>query len=293
MAKLNKHVKRLIIALIVIVVLAAAGIGAAFGVMNNLQFMTYTKSKLAKLAGEYPSRSVNFIAHRGLSEEEYQNTAEAFSLAAEDPGTWGIETDVWATSDGGFVCMHDRNALDGIGNVKNVTLEVALSTPLKHNKEKYAPSVDEYLSICKNGDKTAVVEIKDKDMTQEDLDVLVQKIIESGAKFRVISFHMDKLEYIRGKLPDAKLQLLVVSTYIGSKALKKAISLNIDLSCMYQLLTKKWVDKFHDAGLEVGIWTVNNARDAMCMAVKFNVDYITTDIRMKGEVENYIAGLKK
>lgn len=293
MAQMNKHLKRFLIALAVILVLASIGIGVAFGVMNNLKFMSYTKAKLSRIASDYPSCSVNFIAHRGLSEEEYQNTEAAFLLAAEDETVWGIETDVWATSDGGFICMHDRNALDGISNVRNVTLEQALSTPLRHNKSKYAPSFDRYLEICKSGGKTAVIEIKDGDMTEADLDLIMQKVEASGVEFRYISFHMDKLSYIRGKLPDAKLQYLVVTTYIGSKNLNKAISLRLDLSCMYQLLTKKAVKKFHSAGLEVGVWTVNSPRDAMCCAVEFGVDYITTDIRMAREIQTYISGVKK
>lgn len=293
MAKLNKHLKRTIIAFVVILILAAIGVGVAFGIFNNLKFMSYTNAKLVKLAQDYPSHSVNFIAHRGLSREEYQNTREAFELAAEDDSVWGIETDVWATRDGGFVCMHDKNALDGIDNVRDVTLEVALRTPLRHDKQKFAPSFDEYLEICKRGGKTAVIEVKDEDMTEADLDLIIQKTLDSEANFRIISFHFDKLKYVRGKLPDAKLQYLTVDTYVGWKKLNEAISLRIDLSCMYQLLTAKAVKKFHEAGLEVGVWTVNSARDAMCIATKFGVDYITTDVRMAHEIDSFIAGLKK
>lgn len=290
---MNKHVKRLIIALIVILILAAAGIGAAFGVMNNLKFMTYTKAKLGRLADAYASCSPKFIAHRGLSEEAYQNSAEAFELAAADDDVWGIETDIWATSDGEFVCMHDKNALDGVSNVRDIPLEQALKTPLRHNKQKFAPSFDEYLNICKRGGKTAVIEIKDADMTERDLDLIMQKVADIGADFRYISFHFDKLKYIRSKLPDAKLQYLVVSSFIGVKKINEALSLKIDLSCMYQLLNKKTVDKFHAAGLEVGVWTVNSPRDAMCCAAQLGVDYVTTDIRMAKEIDAYIAGLKK
>lgn len=293
MAIQNKHVKRLIVALIVILVIAAIAIGLAFGLANNLKFMSYTNGKLTRLADAYDSGNARFIAHRGLSVEAYQNTREAFELAAGDETVWGIETDIWATSDGEFVCMHDGDSLEGISNVREVTLEKATSTPLKDNKDARAPSFDEYLRICKNGGKTAVIEIKDEKMTDEDLNIVMQKTEDSGVSFRFISFHFDKLEYIRSKLPDAKLQYLVVSTMTGFKTLDKAISLGIDLSCMYQLLTKNMVKKFHDAGLEVGVWTVNVPRDAMCCVADFGVDYVTTDIRMAKEIDSFIAGLKK
>ncbi len=290
---MNKHLRRLLIALAIILVVAIIGVGVAFGVLNNLKFATYTRAKLRDLAEDYSKRDVKFIAHRGLSVEEYQNTREAFELAAADETVWGIETDVWATSDGEFVCMHDRNALDGISNVRDVTLEQALSTPLRHNKEKYAASFDEYLNICKQGGKTAVIEIKDKDMTENDLDLIMQKAEQVGCEIRYISFHLDKLKYIRSKLPSAKLQYLVTNTHFGKGKTDEAIAAKIDLSCMYQLLTKKIADQFHAAGLEVGVWTVNSAKDAMCCVAKFGVDYVTTDIRMEKEIENFIAGLAK
>ena len=294
MATLNKHVRRLIVALIIILVIAAILVGVAFGVVNNLKFMTYTKSKLSRLASGYDSSAVRFIAHRGLSVDEYQNTREAFELAAADATVWGIETDIWATSDGEFVCMHDKDSLDGISNVRDVTFEKATTTPLKDNKNRYAASFDEYLNICKRSGKTAIIEIKDKDMSNTDLDLVMQKVADSGASFRYISFHFDKLKYIRSKLSEseAKLQLLVYNSIFNVKKQKEAISLRIDLSCMYQFLNKKAVQRFHDAGLEVGVWTVNSARDAMCCVADLGVDYVTTDYSMSKMIDSFIAGLK-
>ncbi len=290
---LKKGTKILIIVLVVFAVLAAVVLGVAFGVINNLKFMTYTKSKLNKLADNYPSHEVGFIAHRGLSVEEYQNTVEAFRRAAADEGTWGIETDIWATSDREFVCMHDKDSIEGIDNVRNVDLKTATTTPLKDNKERYAASFDEYLKICKDAGKTAIIEIKDKEMTNVDLDRVMEKVKESGAQFRYISFHFDKLKYIRSKLKvdEAELQLLVYQSMFNGKEQDEAISLDIDLSCMYQFLTKKTVEKFHKAGRKVGVWTVNSARDAMCCIADLGVDYVTSDVRMGKEIDAYISKL--
>lgn len=289
--RLNKHVKGLLIALAVILVLGIIALGLSFGLLNNLKFASYTKGKLSRLADSYDAQNVRFIAHRGLSVEEYQNTEAAFRLAAEDSGVWGIETDVWATSDGNFVCMHDRNALKGINNVRDVTLAEATTTPLRHNENYYAPSVETYLNICKEGGKVAVVEIKDEHMTNDDIDKLLTIVDEVGVEVRFISFHFDKLQYIRSKDADVKLQWLVVEALVKSKKLEKAINLGIDLSCMYQTLAKSVVKMFHDAGREVGVWTCNNVRDALCLATELDADYITTDVRMRDEIAAYIEKL--
>ncbi len=296
MAKaLKKGTKILIIVLVVFAVIASVVLGVAFGVVNNMKFMTYTKSKLSGLAKEYPSHTVGFIAHRGLSADryDYQNTVEAFELAAEDEGTWGIETDIWATSDGNFVCMHDKDSLKGISNVRNVDFKTATTTPLKEREDRFAAPFDKYLEICKKGDKTAIIEIKDKDMSEADLDLVMTKVKESGAKFRYISFHFDKLKYIRSKLSvdEAELQLLVYQSMFNGKQQNEAIDLKIDLSCMYQFLTKKTVEKFHKAGRKVGVWTVNNARDAMCCVAELGVDYVTADSSMAKDIAEYIAKL--
>ena len=50
--------------------------------------------------------STQFIAHRGLSGLELENTISAF-VAAGNRSYQGIETDVHVTSDGRFVVYHD------------------------------------------------------------------------------------------------------------------------------------------------------------------------------------------
>lgn len=50
--------------------------------------------------------SAKFIAHRGLSGIETENTVAAF-LAAANRSYYGIETDVHLTKDGKFILIHD------------------------------------------------------------------------------------------------------------------------------------------------------------------------------------------
>ncbi|MBQ7718955.1 MAG: hypothetical protein IJT56_00090, partial [Clostridia bacterium] len=50
--------------------------------------------------------NTKMVAHRGVSGVETENTAAAF-IAAGNRSYWGVETDIWRTSDGQFICNHD------------------------------------------------------------------------------------------------------------------------------------------------------------------------------------------
>ena len=298
--------KQTIIVSVVSVVLALVLVfSLVFTQVNTLRFMSYSKEKMQANALVYQTRyndgKIKFIAHRGLSVEAYQNSLDAFILAAQDEKIYGIETDVWMTSDGGMVCMHDRDALKGIKNVNNVTLAVATTTPIKANESVYAPTIQQYLQTCATYSKTAIIELKDDSMTHENLDSLMQIVADSGAKATYISFHFDLLDYIRSKDADVELQLLSFKGVVGLLMDKKGLTYDqrmqlvidrrICLSCNYRFLAKEVAERFHNAGLKVGVWTTNDARTAICCAADFHVDYITTDVRLYGNVEKYIDEL--
>lgn len=287
---MKKWQRILIAVLAVVLIIAAVGLTVSFTILNPLRYATVSNATFEEYSNAYFERAeganpVKFIAHRGLSVEAYQNTEKAFLLAAQEPTVWGIETDVWMTSDGGIVCMHDKNALTGISNVRNATLAEATSAPLRKNKEEFAPTIQTYLGICKEYDKVAVVELKDKNITATDITAILAAIKESGAKATIISFHYDLLKIVREQDPEIKLQALTAfARTMTNKTVNELIALRCDLSANYMLLTKSVADKFRNAGLEVGIWTVNGAKNAVCSVGEFGVDYITTDIRLAKEI---------
>ena len=51
-------------------------------------------------------KSTQMVAHRGVSGLERENTAAAF-IAAGNRTYFGVETDIYHTSDGKYVCHHD------------------------------------------------------------------------------------------------------------------------------------------------------------------------------------------
>lgn len=285
---LSKKKKVIIIAAAVLLVLATVGIILMFTVCNNIRYGAYTKSRMKKEIVSYLDKDVKFIAHRGLSGEAYQNTEEAFLLAARDGSVWGIETDVWATCDGGIVCMHDKDSLLGISDVKNVTLEVATTTPIADNPQKYAPTLQKYLEICAEHGKVAIVEIKDKDMSGDTIDTLMSAVRDSGAQAKYISFHMNVLSQIRDRDVKAELQYLSSGVAVSRKTIDRAIELRCDFSCHHVTMAKRYAKRFRAEGLKIGVWTVNDPKLAVCYVSDYSVDFITTDIRMKDAIDEYI-----
>lgn len=293
--KLSKGAVALIVIASIILALAIVVVSLMFGWLNDFKFMTYTKARFEKAVETYRTSDVNFIAHRGLSVEEYQNTAEAFRLAASYEGTWGIETDIWATSDGKFVCMHDANAIKGISNVRNVDYATATTTPLRHNEQRYACGFEEYLEICRESGKTAVVELKDKNMTDDDIKRALDIIRESGADVTIISFHYKFLKLVRTLDAEVPMQLLInlsVPKDVAGKTqharMDTLIAQNIDLSVNSLFLSKDMANYMHSHGRKIGVWTVNDSRNAMFFVHEFGVDYLTSDVRMKDEMDKYL-----
>lgn len=243
---------------------------------------------------------VGFIAHRGLSSAAQPNTQQAFLLAAETEEFWGIETDVWATSDNVLVCMHDQYAVQGILDVRKATADEVLNGTLAADGISKPCSFADYLDCCRSGNKVAVVEIKDPDMDDETLDLVLSALDEKQVDSVIISFYLQKLQYVRSRRPNQRLQLLLNQEWrakykrpMALLADKKAVEAmtiedmlalaladRMDISCRSDFLQAEWSTLFHEAGCKVGVWTVNDAESATRMITQYNADYVTTDITL-------------
>ena len=257
---------------------------------------------------------VRTIAHRGLNvlgdTTLGQNTVEAFRAAATSPSVWGIETDVWQTADNVLVCMHDRDAVYGIKDVHAATSQQVLSSPLEaYRKENlYAPTYAAYLDVCRAGNKVAVVELKDKDMDADGLNAVLSMARERGVSLCVISFYYPLLQHVRNVDPDVDCMWLVDKKqskyarempYEGGDGLDEALALcireGISLSCNAQWLAQQEekgyarVAAFHEANLQVGIWTVDSVQDALTYIETLGVDYITSNVDIGHDLYAYAA----
>ena len=136
-------------------------------------------------------------------------------------------------------------------------------------------SFEEYLGICKEGGKIAVIELKE----QCD-DAKLSRILSAidlhydRKKASFISFEYANL--IALSKIDATLNLQYLSETKNDPHFTSCLEKKISIDVKQNILTKKLVKEFHAAGLTVNAWTINKKYDLSIARIK-GVDYVTTD----------------
>ena len=196
--------------------------------------------------------------HRGASGRLPENTVAALRGAIED-GADGVEIDVRATADGVPVLLHDRElgrTTTGTGPVDHTT-----STALTGVRTRGGESVPTLAAaLAATGDQLQLdVELKQRGIERVVLEVLRS---QAGAAWFVSSFDWDSLREARRLDPEAPLwplaltvdgALLAVAAELGSRGVALAAG----------ALDRAAGDRLHRAGLDIGVWTVNDRREAI------------------------------
>ena len=224
------------------------------------------------------------VAHRGVSGIECENTMAAF-IAAGNRSHFGIETDVHRTRDGKFVVFHDDSTGRLAGQdltIEETDFDVLRALPLRDKDGSLGrtdlriPTLAEYISVCRRYDKAAVLELKNR-IPDEDIARIVDIIRDLDWLPRVIfiSFQLENLLTLRRLLPDQKLQYLVEKA--DDVLLETLLRERLDLDIEYSALTREWVRRFLQAGIEVNCWTCDDPLTAEQLA-RWGVQYITSNI---------------
>jgi glycerophosphoryl diester phosphodiesterase len=219
------------------------------------------------------------IAHRGYhaTKNSYDNTISSL-INAQKLKVYGSEVDIHETSDGVLIAIHGMRHRD-IKNVQKATFDEIRSLPLENGET--VPTLEEYLIQAKKSKKTKlIIEIKSHPTKEQEARV-VKNILAAVKQHKLVK----NVEYI------------AFSKYICDQLVKNAprgtkiAYLNGDLTpeqCKkerytgidYNLNTLKahpeWINKCHELGLTVNVWTVNDKKD-MQWFIDMGVDYITTD----------------
>ena len=227
---------------------------------------------------------VPFVAHRGCSGLEKENTHAAF-VAAGNRSYFGIETDVHRTLDGKFICFHDdttgRVAIDNMV-VEQTTFDTLRNLQLtdvdgkKGRTDLCMPTLQEYIQICKKYGKIAVLELKN---TFEPADVI--KIIEiiKNEDYLVstifISFSFTNMVTLRNLLPEQPCQYLLSKW--GDDTIETLKKYNLDLDIRHTELNEERIKALHEAGCKVNCWTVDDKKAAEQL-IEWGIDFITTNI---------------
>lgn len=245
-------------------------------------FAYVTVNKVDANGYEY-GKGTRYIAHRGYSDKYYQNTAEAFTAAAEEDFFQGIETDVWATKDGVFVCAHDENPFaDKSIKIYERTYDEIKDLPLDMGKAEKADAtldyriatLEQYLHIVSGSQKYAFVEIKQK-FSETDARRLTDLCyaINGRARTYFCSFHKKQIDYIIAYEPLARTELfasLVLPAFCFAEA-GYNVGLNVRL-----LATPAYVDLLHKKNSFCCAWTVTDKETAERLE-SYGVDWITAN----------------
>ena len=210
-----------------------------------------------------------------------------------------VEMDVQQTSDGVVICLHDKKldrTTSGKGKVADLSLDELKS--VRANKgfetdfsDEVIPTLEQVFELL--DEKTQfVIEIKAGNKTYPGIEDNVVNLIRKykAEKWALIHSFNDKvLKFIHKSHPDIRLQKLFVSFSGGLMLdfrLHSARLSDYDYVEGYGIskggVNKKLIDKIHQQGKVVHVWTVNSAEDIQKM-IGLGVD---------GIISNYPARVK-
>ena len=233
---------------------------------------------------KFEKGNVLVVAHRGLSGIETENTNSAF-VAAGNRSYYGIETDIHRTTDGKFVVFHDSTLARVAGEnipVEEVSLPAIQAVTLfdkdgtKNRLDLIPPTLENYISICKKYEKHAVLELK-TEFTDEEIEKIIDIIrgFDYLENVTFISFKYDNLVKIRKLLPSQSVQFLFKE--LTEEIFENVVRDKFDVDVYAKLLTEEQVKRYHDAGIKVNCYTVDDKERAEEL-VKMGVDFITSNI---------------
>ena len=225
-----------------------------------------------------------FFAHRGASGAFPENTLPAF-LAAAQAAIPYLELDVWSTADGHIVTHHDETLLRLCGDPRrlpDLTLaelqgldaghtfspDGGQSFPFRGHGVKI-PTLTEVLRAC----QSSRFNIEIKDPHPEAAQRTVQAIRAAGRQSDVLLAAEDHqiIQRLRPLCPDIPTSLSFAEAAAffawlegGCRHPYQAPGVALQIPEVYgdrQLVTAESIAAAHAVGLEVHVWTVNQAED--------------------------------
>lgn len=233
------------------------------------------------------------IAHRGANQYAPQNTIEAFKKATE-LNVDGVETDIRITSDGHMVLCHNskiNKTSDGKGKISDMSLNELMNFDFgswfgERFRATKIPTLEEFLSLMKDSD-LPLLDIELKPLSSDDLPFVEQflemvKTYGLSHKLFVTSFDTGILRKVKMVDPSIRTGYLYpkFGECVRSKIVSPveiAIKNGIDVLLPQRAYVSKAITKkAHNAGLKVGVWTVNKI-DYVRDLVNMGIDIIITD----------------
>ncbi len=211
------------------------------------------------------------VGHRGARAYEPENTLRSFKKALE-LGVDAVELDVRKTKDSEIIVMHDadvKRTTNGEGLVSNLTLkEIKILTSEKDEK---IPTFEEALDFLDKKIKV-FVELKETGIEEQVTSLVKKKALKKNVV--IVSFLEDALKKVKELDPEIETGIIYAK---HKNPLKAALDLKAQwLLAFYKFVHIANVQKAHENGLKMIVWTVNTSEEVAEM-VKKGVDGVASD----------------
>ena len=211
------------------------------------------------------------IGHRGARAYAPENTLASFKKAIEI-GVDAVELDVRKTKDNQLVVIHDadvKRTTKSEGLVSELTLKEIKS--FSAEKGEKIPTLGEALDFLDKKVKV-FIELKEVGVEEQMLSTVNEKGLEKSVV--VISFLEDALKKVRELDKDIETGLIYAK---HKNPIKAALELKANyLFALYRFTHTANIQKAHENGLKVVVWTINNPQEVEEYAKK-GVDGIASD----------------
>ncbi|EMF0257433.1 hypothetical protein KWN52_000335 [Enterococcus hirae] len=236
-------------------------------------------------------RKTHYSAHRGNNADFPENSSMAMKKVIRHKFS---ECDVQTTSDGKWVVMHDATVdrmTNGTGRVDSFTYEELRKLRIDTGNnlatlpdwEKVIPNLDEAIKYNRMAGTIPMIEIKVDEgttYTDEELADFVNQLklnnLDKGGCI-VISFSADVLRKLRSL--SETLEIMWVTYDMSDATLNtcKELRMHVDPQYSHETVTRSQIQKYHDNGLLVSVWTCPD--DKFADMEDRGVDIITTNSR--------------
>jgi glycerophosphoryl diester phosphodiesterase len=213
------------------------------------------------------------IAHRGASAAATENTLPAFRLARELGSDW-VELDARLSADGVVVVHHDAHLGDGRTLVQVRVEELPPSVPT------LAEALEECEGMGVNIEIKNLPDDPDYDASHAVVDAVagVVQAYLGPSRALVSSFNMDSVDRLRSVDPSIPCAWLFFEMTDPGSVVDRAVAHGMQAIHPYdRLVDGALVRRAHEAGLEVNVWTVDDAA-RMRELVNLGVDGICTNV---------------
>jgi len=211
------------------------------------------------------------VGHRGARAYEPENTLRSFERALE-LGVDAVEFDVRRTRDDEVVVIHDARVdrtTDGKGSVREMTIQQIKQLVLE--KDEKIPTLEEALDFLDKKVKI-VIELKENGLEKKVLSSVREKGLEKN--LIIVSFLEKALSKVRELDDGVETGLIYVR---HRNPIQSALKLGAKyLLPFYRFTHASNVEKAHENGLKVIVWTVNDPEE-VSKYVRMGVDGIASD----------------